>query len=81
MASLFETLSTRCLLRKSSLACAEADSDLTCQAGARWEDVNQVIIDKGIPLFFPVSALYLHANNSKMTVAFWGFSLIPGQAL
>ena len=33
----------------------EADGDLVCQAGARWEDINQVLKDKGIPLFFPVS--------------------------
>ena len=33
----------------------EADGDLTCQAGARWEDLNQTLKDKGIPLFFPVS--------------------------
>ena len=33
----------------------EADGDLTCQAGARWEDINQELKNKGIPLFFPVS--------------------------
>ncbi|KAF7359262.1 D-lactate dehydrogenase [cytochrome], mitochondrial [Mycena sanguinolenta] len=32
----------------------EADSDLICQAGARWEDINQTLKDKGIPLFFPL---------------------------
>lgn len=32
----------------------EADSDLTCQSGARWEDINQALKDKGIPLFFPL---------------------------
>ncbi|KAM6500634.1 D-lactate dehydrogenase cytochrome oxidoreductase [Amanita muscaria] len=32
----------------------EADSDLTCQAGARWEDVNETLRTKGIPLFFPL---------------------------
>ncbi|KAG7086533.1 hypothetical protein E1B28_002484 [Marasmius oreades] len=32
----------------------EADSDLTCQSGARWEDINQTLKDKGIPLFFPL---------------------------
>ncbi|KAF9483866.1 D-lactate dehydrogenase cytochrome oxidoreductase [Pholiota conissans] len=30
------------------------DSDLTCQAGTRWEDINQTLKDKGIPLFFPL---------------------------
>ncbi|KAJ7118759.1 D-lactate dehydrogenase cytochrome oxidoreductase [Mycena epipterygia] len=32
----------------------EADSDLICQAGARWEDINQTLKDQGIPLFFPL---------------------------
>ncbi|KAJ3809618.1 D-lactate dehydrogenase cytochrome oxidoreductase [Lentinula aff. lateritia] len=32
----------------------EADSDLICQAGAQWEDINQTLKDKGIPLFFPL---------------------------
>ena len=34
---------------------AEADGDLKCEAGACWEDVNQTLKDKAIPLFFPVS--------------------------
>ena len=33
----------------------EEDSDLVCQAGTRWEDINQTLKEKGIPLFFPVS--------------------------
>lgn len=33
----------------------EADSDLICQAGARWEDINETLRSRGIPLFFPVS--------------------------
>ena len=33
----------------------EADGDLRCQAGARWEDINETLKEKGIPLFFPVS--------------------------
>ncbi|EKM55737.1 uncharacterized protein PHACADRAFT_95712 [Phanerochaete carnosa HHB-10118-sp] len=32
----------------------EADGDLICQAGARWEDINQELKDRGIPLFFPL---------------------------
>ncbi|KAG5646703.1 hypothetical protein DXG03_002693 [Asterophora parasitica] len=32
----------------------EADSDLVCQAGARWEDINATLKEKGIPLFFPL---------------------------
>jgi hypothetical protein len=37
------------------MASQEADADLICEAGARWEDINQILQDKGIPLFFPVS--------------------------
>ncbi|KAF7353665.1 D-lactate dehydrogenase [cytochrome], mitochondrial [Mycena venus] len=32
----------------------EADSDMICQAGTRWEDINQTLKEKGIPLFFPL---------------------------
>ncbi|EIN11736.1 hypothetical protein PUNSTDRAFT_119000 [Punctularia strigosozonata HHB-11173 SS5] len=32
----------------------EADSDLVCQPGARWVDINQMLKEKGIPLFFPL---------------------------
>ncbi|KAF9234789.1 D-lactate dehydrogenase cytochrome oxidoreductase [Melanogaster broomeanus] len=31
----------------------EADGDLRCQAGTRWEDINRTLKEKGIPLFFP----------------------------
>ncbi|KAJ2913929.1 hypothetical protein MD484_g6483, partial [Candolleomyces efflorescens] len=30
------------------------DSDLVCQPGARWMDVNETLKEKGIPLFFPL---------------------------
>ncbi|KAJ6582848.1 FAD-linked oxidase-like protein [Mycena sp. CBHHK59/15] len=33
----------------------EEDSDLICQSGARWEDINSTLKDRGIPLFFPVN--------------------------
>jgi D-lactate dehydrogenase (cytochrome) len=32
----------------------EADSDLVCQPGVGWVDINETLKDKGIPLFFPV---------------------------
>ncbi|KIK50778.1 hypothetical protein GYMLUDRAFT_209035 [Collybiopsis luxurians FD-317 M1] len=32
----------------------EADSDLVCQPGACWTDINDTLSDKGIPLFFPL---------------------------
>lgn len=31
------------------------DADMLVQAGARWEDVNAQLKEKGIPYFFPVS--------------------------
>lgn len=40
-----------------TLQCIEADGDLICQSGARWEDINQTLKDEGIPLFFPVCAI------------------------
>ncbi|TFK55021.1 hypothetical protein OE88DRAFT_1653638 [Heliocybe sulcata] len=32
----------------------EDDGDLVCQAGAKWEDINETLKEKGIPLFFPL---------------------------
>ncbi|OCH95319.1 D-lactate dehydrogenase cytochrome oxidoreductase [Obba rivulosa] len=32
----------------------EDDGDLICQAGAKWEDINSALKEKGIPLFFPL---------------------------
>lgn len=32
----------------------EADSDLVCQPGIRWMDINDTLKKKGIPLFFPM---------------------------
>ncbi|KAF8642654.1 hypothetical protein AX16_009454 [Volvariella volvacea WC 439] len=32
----------------------EVDSDLVCQPGARWMDINGTLKKKGIPLFFPL---------------------------
>ncbi|KAG6840832.1 hypothetical protein C0991_004055 [Blastosporella zonata] len=32
----------------------EADSDLVCQPGAKWMDINDMLKEKGIPLFFPL---------------------------
>lgn len=37
----------------------EEDGDLICQAGARWEDINQALRSKNIPLFFPVRLMLL----------------------
>ncbi|KAI0029461.1 FAD-linked oxidase-like protein [Vararia minispora EC-137] len=36
------------------LAIHEEDGDVVCQAGARWEDINAHLAEKGIPLFFPL---------------------------
>lgn len=35
----------------------EADGDLRCQCGAKWEDINEMLKEKGIPLFFPVRTI------------------------
>ena len=32
----------------------ESDGDVICQTGARWEDINDALKERGIPLFFPV---------------------------
>ncbi|KAI0357321.1 hypothetical protein OH77DRAFT_1422154 [Trametes cingulata] len=32
----------------------EADSDVVCQPGLRWMDLNETLKEKGIPLFFPL---------------------------
>ncbi|KAI0366688.1 hypothetical protein BV20DRAFT_1002077 [Pilatotrama ljubarskyi] len=32
----------------------EADSDVVCQPGLRWMDLNETLRKKGIPLFFPL---------------------------
>ncbi|PVF98174.1 hypothetical protein CPB86DRAFT_705625 [Serendipita vermifera] len=32
----------------------ESDGDMIVQSGIRWEDVNQTLADRGIPLFFPL---------------------------
>ncbi|KAG1826120.1 FAD-linked oxidase-like protein [Suillus subaureus] len=32
----------------------EADGDLRCQPGAKWEDINNTLKDRDIPLFFPL---------------------------
>ena len=50
----------------TNMSCPEADGDLTCQSGARWEDINQALRDKGIPLFFPVS-LTARARHAEFT--------------
>ncbi|KAG1894813.1 D-lactate dehydrogenase cytochrome oxidoreductase [Suillus fuscotomentosus] len=38
----------------SILEINEADGDLRCQPGAKWEDINNTLKDRGIPLFFPL---------------------------
>ncbi|KAL0575139.1 D-lactate ferricytochrome c oxidoreductase [Marasmius crinis-equi] len=32
----------------------EADSDLVCQPGVGWVEINETLREKGIPLFFPI---------------------------
>jgi hypothetical protein len=35
---------------------SEEDSDLVCQPGIGWMEINEALKEKGIPLFFPVRA-------------------------
>ena len=35
---------------------AEEDSDLVCQPGVGWMEINETLKEMGIPLFFPVRA-------------------------
>jgi FAD/FMN-containing dehydrogenase len=35
----------------------EEDSDLVCQPGVGWTEINETLKEKGIPLFFPVRAI------------------------
>ena len=44
---------------------SEEDSDLVCQPGARWMDINETLKEKGIPLFFPVKFLLSYAYVIK----------------
>ncbi|KAI9452798.1 FAD-binding domain-containing protein [Lactarius psammicola] len=36
------------------IAIHEEDSDLVCEPGVGWMEINQTLKDKGIPLFFPI---------------------------
>jgi D-lactate dehydrogenase (cytochrome) len=40
----------------SNFISSEEDSDLVCQPGVGWMEINQTLKEKGIPLFFPVRA-------------------------
>ncbi|KAF9264547.1 hypothetical protein L218DRAFT_998520 [Marasmius fiardii PR-910] len=39
---------------KRILEIHEADSDLVCQPGIGWVEINETLKEKGIPLFFPI---------------------------
>ena len=47
----------------SNVFSLEDDGDLLCQAGARWEDINSSLKERGIPLFFPVSEPHAAGEN------------------
>lgn len=36
------------------IAINESDADVVCQAGVTWNDLNETLKEKGIPLFFPL---------------------------
>lgn len=48
-----------CLLGYLKVSAAK-DSDLVCQAGAKWDEINRILEEKGIDLFFPVSISMVH---------------------
>ena len=50
--------------------CAEADGDLVCQPGVRWEDVNLALREKGISMFFPVCNLNAMGLSTSLTKLF-----------
>jgi D-lactate dehydrogenase (cytochrome) len=45
-----------CADRQVMSAFTEEDSDIVCQPGVGWMEINEVLKEKGIPLFFPVRA-------------------------
>lgn len=49
---------------------AESDGDMICQSGARWEQINDTLKEKGIPLFFPVSKFVSH-TETKLKLKSW----------
>lgn len=36
------------------ISVSEKDGEAVCQTGVRWEDLNEQLAAKGIPLFFPL---------------------------
>ncbi|KAF8754135.1 FAD linked oxidase [Rhizoctonia solani] len=49
-----ESLYLLLLLQLTRYFFLEADSDLVCQAGTPWMEINATLKEKGIPLFFPL---------------------------
>ena len=57
----------------------ESDGDLVCQSGARWEDINRILKENGIPLFFPVGTFILSLCSAHANACFIPyFKLDPG---
>lgn len=46
------------------------DADIICQSGVRWEDINNTLQEKNIPLFFPVSVPNAHIILGQADVVF-----------
>ena len=46
---------------------SEADGDMVVQSGITWEEVNNTLAERNIPLFFPVSRSYLTIINADET--------------
>ena len=47
-------LRPRCHAGKCNFV-VEADADVVLQPGVKWEDLNETLAGKGVPLFFPVN--------------------------
>ena len=48
------------------------------QTGIKWEDVNQILADKSIPLFFPVSPSH---HFFYLTLIVWKLDPGPGATI
>ena len=53
------------------LILTESDGDLICQSGARWEQINDTLKEKGIPLFFPVSIILYYSVGNWLKFDSW----------
>ncbi|KAH9057494.1 FAD-binding domain-containing protein [Lactarius vividus] len=60
------------------IAIHEEDSDLVCQPGVGWMEINQTLKEKGIPLFFPVRANITRTSQLLQRLSVSNVQLDPG---